>query len=77
MTQYIGKCAAGHVVRGTQDDYYGGWLRCSCGREAIARTFKGTFSEKKCGGRCANAVTDSCSCSCGGEHHGENKVFVA
>lgn len=74
---WIGKCSAGHIVRATAAEYYGGWIKCGCGREAIAKGFTGTHSDKKCGGRCRTASSGACSCSCGGENHGIDGVFFA
>jgi hypothetical protein len=74
MNQIIAKCKSGHVVRGTSDDVYGGWIKCGCGREAIAKWMTVVVSEKKCGAVCKGATGPSCSCECGGENHGGSKV---
>ncbi|AYQ98992.1 hypothetical protein PBI_ANJALI_22 [Arthrobacter phage Anjali] len=77
-SQIIGKCPAGHVVRGTSesDNYRGGWIKCGCGRQAIAKFMNVTVKpEKTCNGVCTGATGPSCSCSCGGENHGSGKVF--
>lgn len=76
-TQIIAKCKAGHVVRGTSEDVRGGWIACGCGAQAVAKWMKVTVNEKTCNGVCMASTGPSCSCSCGGENHGHNKVFAA
>ena len=75
--QAIARCPAGHVTKAGWDEVVGGWLRCSCGRQGVAKTFAPVLSEKVCGARCAGATGPACSCSCGGENHGARHVFIA
>lgn len=74
----IAKCSAGHVIKGTWgEDVRGGWLRCGCGRQAVAKTFAPVLNDKPCGARCTGATGPACSCSCGGENHGGGRAFLA
>ncbi len=42
-----------------------------CGRDAIAKTVEGRFSETHlCNAKCTGATGPSCDCSCGGKNHG-------
>lgn len=34
-----------------------------------------TVSERRCDGRCRDAMSDNCQCACGGEHHGESWII--
>ena len=70
----IAKCSAGHVIRGTWDDVTGGWAKCSCGRQGMAKMLVAKLSEKKCGSVCQGSTGPSCSCECAGENHGGSKV---
>lgn len=73
---FIGRCKAGHVVL-SSEQIVGGWIQCPCGRPAIAKGFRATYSDKKCDGRCTAAVGPSCSCECGGHNHGSSRRFGA
>lgn len=70
----IAKCSAGHVIRGTWDDVTGGWAKCACGRQGMAKMLVAKYSEKKCGSVCQGSTGPSCSCECNGENHGGSKV---
>lgn len=73
----IGKCAAGHVTKGSAEDVRGGWIQCPCGRSAVAKWMTVTYkAERVCNGVCMGASGASCSCSCNGANHGSGKAFA-
>jgi hypothetical protein len=46
-------------------------IDCACGAHVRLNAVRGIVSEKKCGAGCRHAKGPTCSCECGGEHHGE------
>jgi len=47
------------------------WLKCSCGKYAMASTVIGKYVPgKSCDGRCLSGTGRTCECSCGGKNHG-------
>lgn len=90
ISQIIGKCGNGHVVRGevrmgryiatTPGASVSGncWLHCPCGRPAFVKFMKITISpDKGCNGRCMGSTGPACDCSCGGKNHGKNHAYVS
>lgn len=76
----IAKCGRGHAVRGEFNSLIGWqvYLVCSCGSRGVAKKLEATIvTERVCNGICMGATGPSCSCSCGGENHGANRVHVA
>ena len=79
-TYYAGKCINGHFVKVTLENTYvertnpRRSAKCVFGSSCYVKRLEIEINESKCGGRCQNAVNLECKCSCGGEHHGENKV---
>lgn len=88
VSQLIGKCRNGHVVRGesrmgaivatTEGATTSGncWFHCPCGAPAVIKYMKVQMvAERACNGVCMGATGPSCSCSCGGENHGSSMAF--
>ena len=76
--QFLAHCPAGHVVRGTADEFNAGrgWLRCECGMSAPARRMDvANTPGTRCGTRCTRAKGVACHCACIGRNHGSALIY--
>lgn len=84
----IAKCRNGHVIRGEASPrdgivtttpgagMSGGcWFICPCGAAGVIKWMTVKLTEKACNQTCMGATGPSCSCSCGGENHGNAHSF--
>lgn len=86
MPAVIVKCRCGVVARLTGGQHaayvksgksagwspHSAWAHCwACGKELTFSEVKATLApEVACDSRCWKSTGPSCTCSCGGEHHG-------
>lgn len=81
---YSGTCINGHFIKVTFDQTYTERsnpkrlvAKCACGSASYVKRMDQEVTETKCGGRCTQATSSKCHCSCGGENHGASKISFA
>lgn len=77
MSDYIGRCSAGHTVRTTSEDVNrgGGWVSCPCGRLTTPKALKAKAGNRKCNATCTSSTSPNCSCKCAGANHGTGNIY--
>jgi hypothetical protein len=75
----MARCTAGHVTRGTADQFNAGrgYLRCDCGLTAPANRMDVQHRPTiPCGPRCWRAHGTTCHCACAGVNHGTALAYT-
>jgi hypothetical protein len=77
--QFIAHCPAGHIVRGTAEQFNAGrgWLTCGCGLQAPAQRLNAENRPgTACTARCHRAKHTQCHCACAGRNHGTALTYT-